>query len=97
MYKKVKTIEEIPKDAVIFKHSITCGVSSMAKAEVDKLIDKHDIYLIIIQEQRDLSKEIAEKFNIKHESPQFIILKGKDKKVLNHLDITAENIKDYLI
>jgi len=86
-YKKVELVNDIPKDAIIFKHSNACPVSAKAKVEMDGL--KEEIVLVVVQEQRDLSNKIAEEFDIKHESPQVILVKdGKAVKVFNHFDVT---------
>jgi len=91
------SFENIKKEGIIFifKHSNICPVSSRAKEEVEKF--PQDVYLIVVQEQRDLSNDIADKLEITHESPQLIILKDGDiVQVLNHGSITAESISEII-
>ena len=52
---------------------------------------------MVVQEQRELSNEIAEKLSITHESPQVIVLeKGSVKTVFNHHDIQKEKIEEII-
>lgn len=86
---------------VIFKHSTRCSVSSMAKRslEYDKnLIPQGTIfYYLDLIAHRDISNKIADYWNIKHESPQILIIQG-DSCVYNasHSDIDMEDIIKYL-
>ena len=76
----------VDKPVVIFKHSTRCGVSSMAQSglqrEFERIADKvHFRYLDLIK-NRPISNLIAERYHVRHESPQLIII--KNKKVLGH-------------
>ncbi|WHY85015.1 bacillithiol system redox-active protein YtxJ [Neobacillus novalis] len=82
MLKKLDSVEEfnqlVEKESKFFllKHSLTCPISHAAYKEYEKYADEHqDIptYYLAVQESRPLSNEIAEKFQIKHESPQAIL------------------------
>jgi len=82
---------------LILKHSLTCPISAGAYMKMTQGLEKGLIpyltYIVIVQEDRELSKEIAETFNIKHESPQLILI--KDGEVLydtSHGNIQVENI-----
>lgn len=63
---------------VIFKHSIRCAVSSMAKNRLDK--NDHpkgiDFYYLDVINHRAVSNKIAEEFNIDHQSPQILMING---------------------
>lgn len=93
MYKSIGSVEAVVKESAehqvfILKHSNVCPVSARAKEEVDKFAEGHDVYLVVVQEQRDLSSKLAEKLSVRHESPQFLRIEGgKATKVLNHGDI----------
>jgi len=71
--------EEYPQ--LIYKHSTRCSVSYVAKQELDQhketLSDHADLHLINVIEQRDLSNLIAERLNVRHESPQVLVLKNR--------------------
>ncbi|MBW2998623.1 thioredoxin family protein [Candidatus Woesearchaeota archaeon] len=97
MYTKLNSIDEISDNAIIFKHSNTCSLSARAKDEVNKIAEKENIFIIIVQENRELSNKIEEVYKIKHESPQFIIIRNNEpQSVLNHLEITEEKIEKLL-
>ena len=63
---------------VIFKHSTTCSISSMAlnRLERAEAPSNADFYYLDLLKLRNISKAITEKFEIPHESPQIIILKN---------------------
>jgi|AntRauTorckE6833_2_1112554.scaffolds.fasta_scaffold03457_5 bacillithiol system protein YtxJ len=80
-----QTIEEIDeilnksqKPQIIYKHSYSCGVSLFAKSSLDSglesIVEEADLHLIDVVAQRQLSKEVAEKTGIRHESPQLIVM-----------------------
>jgi bacillithiol system protein YtxJ len=80
------------KPVVLFKHSVTCPISTNVYSEVSDV--ENDVNLVIVQRARDISNEIARKTGIRHESPQAIVLKnGKAVYHASHYDITAEDIK----
>jgi bacillithiol system protein YtxJ len=76
---------------LIFKHSSTCGISSM----VYRRLNEYDgeINLIVVQEDRDISEALADRTGVRHQSPQAIVLKnGKASYKASHYEIGAENI-----
>lgn len=78
----------------IFKHSTRCGVSSMIFKRFKKQMNQRNqkYYFLNILANRELSNWISDELNIRHESPQLIVL--KDEKVIaydshyNLLDIS---------
>ncbi len=62
------------KPTIIFKYSNNCGSSDRLKKEIESKKLKQEIYLVTVQNQPVLSKNISEWFNIKHETPQIIVL-----------------------
>lgn len=86
---------------VIFKHSTSCSISSMAKMRIE---DKwknvnNDIqfhYLDLLM-NRQLSNEVAEKLGVYHESPQLIlIINGEAEYDASHFDISIEELQESL-
>jgi bacillithiol system protein YtxJ len=76
---------------VIFKHSLTCPISTDASTQMS-IVDG-DVHLVIVQVSRNVSNEIASRTNIRHESPQLIVLKdGKPVYHASHYQITADNL-----
>ncbi|HYF03159.1 MAG TPA: bacillithiol system redox-active protein YtxJ [Patescibacteria group bacterium] len=84
---QLRTIEELEtvmqksheKPIVLFKHSVTCPVSANAFDEFHSYFKNapEDIehYVITVQAARPVSNKAAEKLNVRHESPQVILLK----------------------
>jgi bacillithiol system protein YtxJ len=87
--------ESKEKPVVLFKHSLTCSISANIYHEVADV--DAEINLIIVQNARHISNEIAARTNIRHESPQAIVLKDeKPVYYASHYDITAEDLKRHL-
>lgn len=86
---------------LIFKNSTTCGISSMAlrsfEAQYDLNSEQADLYMFHIQHNRPLSNEIAQRFQVRHESPQLLIIKnGSVVKDASHGAIAEVSIEKYL-
>jgi bacillithiol system protein YtxJ len=87
--------ESNEKPVVLFKHSVTCPISAGVYYEVAEV--EADVNLVIVQNARDISNEIASKTGIRHESPQAIVLKnGKPVYHASHYDITAQDVENSL-
>ena len=85
------------KPIVLFKHSLTCGISAMAHRRLTQLNEDEDppIYKLEIQKTRALSNHIAQHFNVHHESPQVIIVyKGAPVFNTSHGRITPDNVRE---
>ena len=98
--KIIKTINQLNNinsdNYIIFKHSNTCGISLHAYDQITEFLalNKIDTYMVIVQDNRDLSDFISKKYGIKHESPQVILIKnGAVEDTKSHYDITL----NYLI
>lgn len=68
---------------VIFKHSTRCPISLGADDEIQMLIEEYqDMSIsfgkILVVEHRDVSRYCAERLNVKHESPQVILLQNNN-------------------
>ncbi len=72
----IKT-ESAQKPVVIFKHSIRCSISSMAKGRLERaqMPEGIDFYYLDLISNRALSNKVAEEFNVHHESPQVLVIK----------------------
>jgi bacillithiol system protein YtxJ len=76
---------------VIFKHSLTCPISSAAYDQLEQY--EGVVALIEIQNARGLSSAVASRFGVTHESPQVIVLrKGQVFWNASHFKITAEAV-----
>lgn len=87
----VEQLEEIESFSIdntvlVFKHSTRCGVSSMVKRQFEKSLDENTrqmkLYYLDLISYREISNEIASRFNVRHQSPQLLLL--KNGKVIDH-------------
>ena len=86
------------KPVVIFKHSTRCSISRMALKNFEREYDLAESeaapYFLDLLEHRDISNEIAQKFQVIHQSPQLILIKdGKAVYNASHSEIDAEALK----
>ena len=105
MYKQVKNANDLIEQSkeyplLLFKESMTCPISMKAKEEVDAFVSDgspYPVYILAVQEQQEVSEELAEKLKVKHETPQIIFIKdGRAIDTLSHRDVTAENIEEMI-
>lgn len=88
------------KPVVIFKHSTRCSISRMAlkqfETEFNFPKEKIDWYLLDLLNYRDLSNEIASRYNVVHQSPQIVVIRN-GQAVFNesHENITADDLKQF--
>ena len=76
---------------VIFKHSLTCPISSAAHDQMEQY--EGEVALVEVQRARGLSSAIESRFGVAHESPQVIVLrKGQVFWSASHFKITAEAV-----
>ena len=65
--------------ALLFKHSPRCGTSHRAFREVECFEETRPgipIYLIDVVSERHLARTVADRLQVRHESPQVILLAG---------------------
>lgn len=67
------------KGVAVFKHSSRCPISGMARNRMEKglvnLPEEMPVYFLDILQFRALSQEIAEQYDVIHESPQLLLIK----------------------
>lgn len=95
-------LDEIAKESekmpvVIFKHSTRCGISRMVLNNFERNYDlpkdkQVKLYMLDLIANRNISNQVAEKFGVRHESPQMIIL--KDQKVVHHASHQGIDLQD---
>jgi bacillithiol system protein YtxJ len=83
------------KPVVIFKHSTRCSISRFALKQFEKEFDFGvESYFLDLLEHRDISNEIATRFNVFHQSPQLLLIKdGKSIYDVSHDAIDAGLLK----
>src|ERR1051326_8508782 len=83
---------------LIFKHSTQCSISSHVYKEFTQFVDSFDDLpcgLVLVIENRELSNSIAQRFNVRHQSPQAIIVKdGRAIWHASHWSITADSVRE---
>jgi bacillithiol system protein YtxJ len=80
------------RPVILFKHSLTCPISSAAYREMSDL--NGEVSLIVVQQARDVSREVERLTGIRHESPQAIILRnGQPVWDASHWRITRSAVE----
>ena len=91
--------ESFEHPVLLFKHSLTCPISSRAFHELQTYLDNADpntrYRLIKIQNAYGVSKEVASKLGVEHESPQAILVRnGREVWNASHSSITASSLEE---
>lgn len=72
--------ESHKKPVVIFKHSTRCGISAHAKFRLESewsfTPEDLNFYYLDLITYRQVSNQVAETFQVTHQSPQIILLRG---------------------
>jgi bacillithiol system protein YtxJ len=86
---------------LIFKHSTQCPISAEAYQEFTDFAEGAQGLIcatVLVIENRKLSDAIAERFGVRHESPQALfILNGRVVWHASHWSITSASLRDALI
>jgi bacillithiol system protein YtxJ len=65
--------------SLIFKHSTRCSISMMAKKRFeldwDDLPENMPLYFLDLIQYRDISNQVAQQFQVHHQSPQLLLIK----------------------
>ena len=90
--------ESAQRPVVVFKHSLTCPLSTSAFHEYLEFLEGRDsasvLYTLIeVQNAREISDEVAARTGVRHESPQAIVLRaGRPVWSASHWDISAASL-----
>ncbi|WP_396150631.1 bacillithiol system redox-active protein YtxJ [Flavobacterium sp.] len=87
---------------LIFKHSTRCSISRFAlknfENEYDFSIEQLQPYFLDLLEFRNISNEIANRFDVMHQSPQILLIKeGKCVYHESHDGIEVAGLKRVLV
>ncbi len=96
-------LEEIKKESqqrpvLIFKHSTRCNISATAKGRLERKWKEDEVgnlapYYLDLISLRSLSNEVAETFDVPHQSPQVLLIsKGECIFDASHFDISFDEI-----
>ncbi|PKP24712.1 MAG: bacillithiol system redox-active protein YtxJ [Bacteroidetes bacterium HGW-Bacteroidetes-2] len=89
------------KPVAIFKHSTRCGISNMVIKQFEREFNlpenSLDLYYLDLLNHRDISNEIAARFQVFHQSPQLLIIKnGVTVFEASHQSIQASLLEKYI-
>jgi len=80
---------------VIFKHSTRCSISAVAMQRLKRgsLPEDLDFYYLDLITYRKLSNQVADQFDVTHESPQILVIRnGECVYDESHMSITVDDI-----
>ena len=92
--------ESHEQPVLIFKHSTSCSISAAAKSKLERQwtdagLDDAKIYYLDLLRFRSISSEIATKFDVRHESPQLLLIRdGECRYNASHLGIRLAEVKN---
>lgn len=98
---QISEIQKNPGYSLIFKHSTRCSVSMMAKRRFemdwDAIPEGTALYFLDLISYRDISAQIAETFQVHHESPQILLIRDGDCVLdASHGDISADEVAEVI-
>jgi bacillithiol system protein YtxJ len=86
------------KAVILFKHSTRCSISAMSLSRFERTYQEEaafEPYFLDLIAHRDISNAIAERYGVKHESPQAILIKnGKPVFDSSHMGISFAELND---
>lgn len=84
---------------LVFKHSSTCPVSGNANMEMTELAEEDlvPIYRVVVQENRAVSDAIASELDVRHETPQAILVHEEEPVYdTSHFNVIADTLREEL-
>lgn len=97
----ISQLEEIDntskeKPVLLFKHSTRCSISAMALGRFERSFSEEvsfEPYYLDLIAHRDISNEVAERYGVRHESPQAILIRnGRVILQASHMGISYEEL-----
>ena len=91
-------LEEALADPLVllFKHSTACWLSQQAKRQIEAFASARPdvpVHVVDVLEDRPLSQGIEQKFDIRHESPQAILVRsGQPVWNASHRAVTKDDV-----
>ncbi len=80
---------------LIFKHSNACPISAAAYEQMTRV--SGDVAIVVVQQNRDVSREVEARTGVEHESPQALVLRnGAVVWTASHFGITKEAVEQAL-
>ena len=80
---------------LLFKHSNACPISAAAYQQMSRV--KGEVSIVVVQESRDVSREVETRTCVRHESPQALVLRnGEVVWNASHFSVTADAVEQAL-
>ena len=77
---------------LLFKHSNSCPISARAYRQMQGV--KVPVSILVVQEGRELSRDVAARTGVRHETPQALVLRnGRAVWAASHFDISADAVE----
>ena len=77
---------------LLFKHSTACPISARAYRQMEEV--KTPVSIVVVQQSRDVSREVEKMTGVRHETPQALVLRnGRAVWNASHFDITADVVE----
>lgn len=86
--------------SVLYKHSPFCAMSMGAMRQIKRFVERNPetpLYMIDVIDDRDLSQRLSKDLNVRHESPQAILLRaGTAQHHASHHEVTVDMLERWL-
>jgi bacillithiol system protein YtxJ len=83
------------RPVLLFKHSNTCPISARAYRQMQGV--KSPVSIVVVQESREVSREVEARTGVQHETPQALVLRdGRAVWSASHFEITADAVEQAL-
>jgi bacillithiol system protein YtxJ len=88
------------ENVLIFKHSTRCSISRTALDRLERNWNQEEVknvqpYYLDLIAYREVSNGVARHFDVEHQSPQVIVIKGGQSVYdRSHFDIDFQSIKE---
>jgi bacillithiol system protein YtxJ len=77
---------------LLFKHSMACPISARAHQQMESV--KTPVAIVVVQQSRDVSREVEQRTGVRHETPQALVIRnGRAVWNASHFDITADAVE----
>lgn len=94
--------ESYKQPVAVFKHSVSCGISNMAKFQLengwDISAEELKFYYLDLLAHRSISNQVADSLKVVHQSPQLIVLyRGEVVFTTSHHGVELGGLKKALL
>ena len=77
---------------LLFKHSDACPISARAYRQMEGV--RTPVAIVVVQKNRDVSREVEQRTGVRHETPQALVLRnGRVVWNASHFDITSDVVE----